>query len=167
MSILFIQKDPRKCALQHSDTHVESERTHYIRILVTALKRLDKKQDLSRKQIELMDKDDSAVVWASKCYANFHWLWCLTMYLVEEHKIRFSHNKLNKRWEYLNDRELILVAAKAFVRKGTFEGRMTKPPLIKKNCKIGVSVVDCYREYYTELDIEKTYTNRRVPKWLR
>jgi hypothetical protein len=182
MNIFYLHNDPKTCAEMHVDKHVTKMIIEYAQLMSTAHRVLDGVQDIEKRyvqgslparwrHIKIWNHPDTEYntglmrashvnhpsgVWCRANKENYHWLYSLWMYLLEEYTYRYG--KIHACEKY----KLYLM----FFPKNIPDGEFYPPtPAMPDDCKIG-DVLLSYRKYY--IDYKHGFAkwkNRERPDW--
>jgi len=182
MNIFYLHEEAKTCAEMHVDKHVTKMIIEYAQLMSTAHRILDGVQDIEKRyvqgslparwrHIKIWNHPDTEYnaglmrashvnhpsgVWCRANKENYHWLYSLWMYLLEEYTYRYGKKHACEKYK------LYLM----FFPKNIPNGEFYPPtPAMPDDCKIG-DVLLSYRKYY--IDYKNGFAkwkNRERPDW--
>lgn len=160
MNIFFLDKDPKLAAQYHADKHVVKMILESAQMLCTAVNVKAGEQVTPYKTTHV---NHPCSIWVRESYSNWSYVYQLMMYLEQEWRYRYNHQKSHKSIDALVTAN-ILDLADTYI-----PGRVLTPPALAMpdHCKISSDPVECYREYYRKEKVAlHKWTGRDIPFWL-
>lgn len=178
MNFFYLDKDPKKCAISHFDTHVKKMVIEYTQLLSTGHRLLDGKMYIETvlcengrtfniKRWKLDDWRENVfykathynhpvACWVRYSSSNYKLMYAVLGFLHEEYKRRFG--KYNASFELFHKLKE--------PPKNCMDDVLYDPPKCVPDHYHDLNVIDAYRSYYRN---EKrrlcAYTNREQPTW--
>jgi len=155
MNIFVLDLDPKKCAQDHSNTHVVKMVLETSQLLCGVHWVTDSQDTIPYK---LSHKNHPCSVWARECIENYNWLSELGIELCKEYTNRYS-----KRHKSQDVIEWCINHPPKIQSNGT----LTKFALAMPDEYKVDDVVESYRNYYREGKKDLlVWKNGHIPKWL-
>lgn len=153
MNIFFLDLDPKKCAQYHCDKHCIKQLLEAAQLLCSVHWTLG-----SEAPYKLTHKNHPCAKWARQSDENYGYLCEIGLALCKEYTYRYA--KVHKS-------QAIIEWCANNVPLLPRDVGLTKPAMaMPDEYKIGLSVVQSYRNYYNgaKADFAK-WTKREIPQW--
>lgn len=169
MNILFLDRNPHRCAIYHSDRDVITQVREYAQLMGSAHRLLDKQflSDVKQQKLpKVIQPFHPCAVWVRESDGNYTWMYNLWYNLCNEYAFRFG-GKTHACYDRLRG----CLRTPPLKSPGGF---MSPPPItplpvhIKEqyNPNHEADVVLAYREYYmTEKRDFAGWRGRNEPEW--
>lgn len=157
MNIFYLDKNSRKAAIAHCNSHVVKMLLEYAQIMSTVHRHFGNEDERLYKATH---KNHPSVIWAREGSDNYCYLHNLFVHLHNEYRYRFGMDKTHASFERCNP---VLRYLPKGMPPGSTPVRLAMPLQYHNP-----DPVKAYRAYYTnEKSHLLSYTRTPPPKWLK